>query len=82
MTKTKPPCFDGESDCPKRHVGCREDCDAWQKWLVIHAEEHEKMQRNKNAMLDVDRFLVGQNKRAQKKYREDHAKAVRDARRK
>jgi hypothetical protein len=80
MTKTKPPCYHDGNDCDRRSPECRATCEAWQKWLVVHAEEHDKMKRNKNAMLDCDRFLAQQNKRAQKRYRAEHSKAVREGR--
>ena len=30
----KPPCFDESTntDCPKRHVGCRSECEEWRKY--------------------------------------------------
>ena len=77
---TKPPCYNDGSDCPQRHLGCREGCKEWKEWLAIHAEERETMQKNKTAMLDVDTFLARQNQRVQKRYRAEHSKAVREGR--
>lgn len=42
---TRPPCNDGEHDCPNRRVGCRSGCEAWQAWEKLHAEEREALQK-------------------------------------
>lgn len=60
---TRPPCQVDGVDCPRRHVGCRDDCKEWNDWTAIHAEEKAEILRGKTVGSDADSFLVGQNKR-------------------
>ena len=61
---TKPPCMlpDG-TDCPKRYIGCKASCSEWHRWLIIHAEEREKIRRNKKKYNDCNGFEVERPKR-------------------
>lgn len=38
---TPAPCFDPgtHTDCPNRHVGCREACEAWKRYEAVHEAE-------------------------------------------
>lgn len=60
---TKPPCYNDGKDCPNRHVGCREKCDAWQEWMVIHANEKEKQYAIYRRECDAESFTAEQGKR-------------------
>lgn len=61
---TKPPCMlsDG-TDCPRRYIGCKASCRDWHEWLIIHAEEKEKIRRNKKKYNDCNTFEVDRPKR-------------------
>ena len=37
--RTKPPCKASGVDCPRRHVGCQSECEAFRKWQEIHKQE-------------------------------------------
>jgi hypothetical protein len=45
------------------HVGCREKCDAWQEWVVIHAKEKEQQYAIYRKQQDADTFTAEQGKR-------------------
>lgn len=62
---TRPPCYDDKTntDCPRRYIGCRAECEEWHKWLVIHEEEKEKFQKDLTKSDDAIKFLVEQDKR-------------------
>lgn len=62
---TPSPCFDHEAqtDCPNRHIGCRESCDAWKEWQVIHKREKEQIRKQKDARDDIDHFERERRKR-------------------
>ena len=62
---TPSPCFDHETqtDCPRRRLGCRESCDAWNEWLEIHKHEKEMIRRQKDARDDIDHFERERRKR-------------------
>lgn len=60
---TRPPCNDGEHDCPNRRVGCRSGCEAWKAWEKLHAEEREALQKKRMSNMDADDFMVERGKR-------------------
>ena len=80
---TRPPCYDEatNTDCPRRYVGCKAGCEEWHRWLAIHAEEKNKIRREKDKRIDADNFLIDQNKRLvqdrQRRYTERHRKSHR-----
>ena len=80
---TRPPCYDVETrtDCPRRYVGCKAGCEEWHQWLALHAEEKDKIRREKDKCIDADSFLVDQNTRLvqdrQRRYTERHKKGHR-----
>lgn len=37
------PCYNSGKDCPKRHVGCRENCDEWDKYTAMREAEKAKV---------------------------------------
>lgn len=57
---TKPPCYNGGKDCPRRVVGCRAVCEEWQAWLVIHAREAAAVREKRRVETDADGFMAGQ----------------------
>ena len=63
---TRPPCFDDKTntDCPRRYIGCKAECEEWHKWLIVHTEEKAAFQKDLNKGFDADTFLVDQGKRA------------------
>lgn len=79
---TKPPCKVEGVDCQKRHVGCRAECDDWNKWLAIHKEETDKIKRGKAKYTEIKACMIDQTKRVQQdrqhryteKYRNSHGK--------
>lgn len=77
--RAKPPCKVDGVDCSRRYVGCKAGCDEWHRWLAIHAEEKDKIRREKDKCIDADSFLVNQNKRLvqdrQRRYTERHRKS-------
>lgn len=58
------PCWNNGDDCPRRHLGCREKCEEWAKWLAEHEAKKEKIRQNRSREDDVNGFLALQNKRA------------------
>lgn len=62
---TRPPCYDYKTntDCPRRYIGCRAECEEWHKWLAIHEEEKEKFQKDLTKSDDAIKFLVEQDRR-------------------
>lgn len=56
---TKPPCMlsDG-TDCPRRYIGCKASCAKWHEWMILHAEEKEKIRHNKKKYRDCNGFEV------------------------
>ena len=63
----KPPCkTDDGIRCDKRHVGCHANCEPYQKWLAIHAEEMANERRKKDEASAVDGFLILQGERTRK----------------
>lgn len=76
MSFTKPPCKtpDGQ-DCPRRYIGCQSACEAYHEWLAVHADEKERIRRNKYAENDTTAFIVGREKRkrrvSQSRYERD-----------
>ena len=70
---TKAPCYKDGHDCEKRCVGCRETCDDWQKWLVIHAHETDERRQKILADRDVNGFAMGQSKRIRQSEQERSA---------
>jgi hypothetical protein len=38
---TKPPCKVDGVNCPKRYIGCHADCEAYHKWMDVHAKEKQ-----------------------------------------
>lgn len=61
---TLPPCKPDGIDCPRRYIGCRAECEEYNKWLAIHDEEKEKQRRNK--FNPADDFLIEQQARVKK----------------
>ena len=77
--KTKPPCFDEKTrmDCPRRKVGCRNNCAEWDKWIILHAEEKNEMRKKKLDEIAVNDFLLLQGERTR---RCNQARSERDRR--
>lgn len=44
----KPPCYRNGTDCPKRHPGCHDTCEAWAKWRTYK----EKIYAQRLAAMD------------------------------
>ena len=80
MSMTKPPCYNGGDDCPRRYVGCRAGCKEWHDWLALHAEEKERIRSNKARELDADGFLVESGKRKRDAKKADYQKRRRKGR--
>lgn len=61
---TKPPCKtpDG-TDCPRRYIGCRAECEKWHNWLAVHAEECDRERHRKHTEYVADSFSMDQGKR-------------------
>ena len=56
--RTEPPCKAGGIDCIRREVGCRSDCEAWQKHEAIHEAEREEIRKKKKAESDATEFAI------------------------
>lgn len=76
---TRPPCFDEatRTDCPRRCVGCRADCQEWQAWEKVHAEETEEIRNKREAYDRVENFLSNQNRRVQMATRRERMRRYR-----
>lgn len=72
MTKTKPPCYNNGSDCPRRYIGCRAGCEDWHKWLAIHESEKEQERRYRDRGREADLFLSKQGERVNKAYHREY----------
>lgn len=76
MSITKPPCFNEQTrtDCPRRYVGCRDECEDWRKWERIHAQETKQIKRRKEcerAYMEVSAGFAERSRRAaQRDYEE------------
>ena len=69
--RTKPPCMlSNGTDCPKRYIGCRAECDEWHKWLIIHAKEKERFMCNKQKDWDCVSFEADLKRRNTNTYSE------------
>ena len=55
---TKPPCYKGGKDCPRRCVGCRAGCEEWHGWRAVHEQEKEQIRKNRSAERDVEIFEI------------------------
>ena len=71
---TRPPCIVDGTACPRRAVGCRRTCEAWQKWVQVHAEEKAEIDRKKHADGLADGFLAEAYKRDEQHRRREQAK--------
>lgn len=60
---TPAPCYHDGADCSQRHVGCREKCEAWQEWQVIHEQEKERRYSIYHKQHDVEQFEALQGDR-------------------
>lgn len=62
---TKSPCFDEatRTDCPNRHVGCRDTCEAWKEYEIVHAQEKAAIANAKARDMDIEGFMSEQYKR-------------------
>lgn len=60
---TKPPCYNNGNDCPRREVGCREKCDEWKEWEIIHEQERQKRYNIYCKDRDLDTFEIQQGLR-------------------
>lgn len=65
MCMTPNPCYRDGADCPQRRVGCREQCEAWQTWVAVHASETDCIRRQKEKDSMVKGFLMDVGKRKQ-----------------
>ena len=74
---TKPPCYTDGHDCPRRCVGCRENCTDWHKWLAIHEAEKDAIRREKDKRDDVECFMTGSTKRKARAYAREYAREKR-----
>ena len=80
---TRPPCYDEatKTDCPRRYVGCKAGCEAWHKWLAVHAEEQEEIRRGEEEYNDIEGCMVEQTKRVnqdrQRRYTERYGRTHR-----
>lgn len=63
---TKPPCYNDGKDCPDRHIGCREKCETWQKWTIIHEREKEQRHEIYRRDKDINTFEAQQGDRIHK----------------
>ena len=71
--RTKPPCYIAEfdADCPKRHSGCKAECQAWKDFEAAHKAEKEAEYRKKDTERNLNSFEYEQPKRkAQARHRE------------
>lgn len=66
---TRSPCWNDGEDCPKRHVGCRAECDAWQEYSEIHEKESEEIRKRKSAGSNADAFFVEASMRWKRYYK-------------
>lgn len=62
---TCPPCYNDGKDCSRRYIGCSADCEAWHKWLVIHADEKERFHKDLNKDGEAYKFMEGHDRRMQ-----------------
>lgn len=72
---TMPPCMVDGIDCTRRYVGCKAECEAWHKYLAVHAEEKEKQRRNK--FNPADDFLIEQQARVKQARHRDYMRGYR-----
>ena len=63
--RTIPPCYDRETktDCQKRYVGCKSECEKWHKWLIVHAEEKQRERDRKQADHEVSAVVSTHSQR-------------------
>ena len=45
---TQNPCYKNGTDCPRRYVGCKAECEEWHEWLAIHERELEQIRSKRN----------------------------------
>ena len=71
--KTKPPCFNAETrtDCPRRYVGCKADCQEWHSYIIAREEERARIQKAKGEYInlvcfEMDRYQRDRLDRARK----------------
>lgn len=76
MGMTKSPCYKDGNDCPDRHVGCRDNCEAWREWQNVHEAELKAIRKKKQGDELVTGFLVEHPKRTReaRKRRADERK--------
>lgn len=69
----KNPCYDPEThtDCPKRKVGCRKDCQEWKEYEADRRDHYsEKLKTVKNTAVIMDYFFE-QDMRIKRKCRNE-----------
>ena len=42
---THSPCKKAGKDCERRHIGCRNSCEDWKKFVLFHALEMEEKKK-------------------------------------
>jgi hypothetical protein len=45
---TQNPCYKNGTDCHRRYVGCKAECEEWHEWLAIHERELEQIRSKRN----------------------------------
>ena len=78
--REKPPCKVDGIDCPKRYVGCKAECDDWQKWLAAHNAEMEIQRTAKKRMDDINVFEFQRSLRERRDTKRRRAQERRDRR--
>lgn len=63
---TPAPCYHDGADCSQRVVGCREKCEAWQQWQVLHEQEKEQKHAIYRKDKDINSFEALQGDRIHK----------------
>lgn len=71
---TKPPCKVDGVECAQRRFGCRDECEAWRKWQVIHEQECAQVRKRKMLNSDANEFMMQQSKRARLRYQAEYEK--------
>ena len=78
--REKPPCKVDGIDCPDRYVGCKAECEGWQKWLAAHNAELEIQRTAKKRMDDINVFEFQRNLRERRDTKRRRAQERRDRR--
>lgn len=69
---TMPPCMVDGIDCPRRYVGCKAECEAWHKYLAVHAEEKAKIKTARDKYMMTEEVLIKQTERVKKARHRDY----------